>query len=336
MKDSDMAKKRIGLVGYFGYGNYGDELFLDVYRKYFYDCELVAIQDSITHPIYTQAAYDNIKTLDAIIIGGGDLFIPKYFANSYFDEQFLQKPIYLHGVGVPLWTGEDPKVIERMAKFVQHPNVRKINVRDVESAEWVHNKLKPKAPIDFSADMVFSLDFPRIERDSRKKIFGLIMRHLSPGTTRWDHIAALCDRARSLNYTVHNIVLGTGKIRDDDLVTLKEFDYPQMEIVDPNDLGRVTKAIGACDVVASTKFHGCVVATAYGIPTITLTTTDKFLSLYKVMERRDLIGHHIHPDIAERLPKYIAPIPSTTRDMLRDDAVIAMQELRRQILDEIS
>jgi polysaccharide pyruvyl transferase WcaK-like protein len=331
-----MAKKRIGLVGYFGYGNYGDELFLDVYRKHFHDCDLTIIQDGITHPIYTAASYDKIKTLDVIIIGGGDLFIPKYFSNNYFDDQFLQKPIYFHGVGVPLWIGEDPQVIARMARFVGHPNVRKINVRDIESAEWVSTKLKPNAPVDFSADMVFSLDFPRVHRDSNKKVFGLIMRHLSPGATRWDHVTALCDRARSFNYTIHNIVLGIGKIRDDDLVTLKEFDYPHAKLVDPNDLDALTRAIGACDVVASTKFHGCVVAAAYGIPAITLTTTDKFLSLYKIMERRDLIGHYIHPDIAERLPKYIAPIPSTTRDMLRDDAMIAMQELRRQILDEIS
>jgi polysaccharide pyruvyl transferase WcaK-like protein len=331
-----MAKKRIGLVGYFGYGNYGDELFLDVYRKYFYDCDLIVIQDSITHPIYTEASYEKIKTLDAIIIGGGDLFIPKYFANNYFDDHFLQKPIYLHGVGVPLWIGEEAQVIARMAKFIGHPNIKKINVRDIESAEWVRSKLKPKVPIDFSADMVFSLDFPQVNRDGKKKVFGLIMRHLSPATIRWDHIAALCDRARSFNYTIHNIVLGTGKIRDDDLVTLKEFDYPHVKLVDPNDLDELTRAIGACDVIASTRFHGCVVATAYGIPAITLTTTDKFLSLYKMMERRDLIGHYIHPDIAERLSKYVAPIPSTTRDMLRDDAAIAMQELRRQILDEIS
>jgi polysaccharide pyruvyl transferase WcaK-like protein len=331
-----MAKRRIGLVGYFGYGNYGDELFLDVYRKYFYDCELIVIQDSITHPIYTAAAYENIKTLDAIIIGGGDLFIPKYFANNYFDDQFLQKPIYFHGVGVPLWIGQDPLVIRRMADFVNHPNVKKINVRDIESANWVLDVLKPKAPVDFSADMVFSLDFPRVQRDPTKKVFGLIMRKLSPGMTRWDHVAALCDRARSLNYKIHNIVLGTGKIRDDDLEGLKEFDYPHMVTVDPNDLEALTRAIGACDVIASTKFHGCVVATAYGIPAITLTTTDKFLSLYKAMERRDLIGHYIHPDIAERLPKYIAPIPATTRDLLREDAVIAIQALRRQMLDEIA
>ncbi len=330
-----MTRKRIGLIGYFGYGNYGDELFLDVYRKYFHDCELVVIQDSLTHPHYNENSWAKLDSVDALIIGGGDLFIPKYFAQNYFEERFLSKPIYFHGVGVPLWIGEDPKVIERMAAFVQHPNVRKLNVRDIESADWVKAKLKPTIPIDYSADMVFTLDFPRVQRDPKKKVFGLIMRKLTPGETKWNHITALLERARGFGYEIHNIVLGTGKIRDDDLVGLQEFKYEPMTLVDPNDLFELTKAIGACDVIASTKFHGCVVATAYGIPAITLTTTDKFLSLYKMMERRDLIGHYIHPDIHERLGKYMAPIPRTTIKALRADAHASAERLRHAILEEI-
>lgn len=330
-----MARRKIGLVGYFGYGNYGDELFLDVYRKYFHDCDVSVIMDSLDHPHYSEAAYSNIQSLDAIIIGGGDLMIPKYFAGNYFDDQFLQKPIFMHGVGVPLWTGEDPKVVERMARFVQHPNVRRINVRDRESARWVNEKLKPSAPVEYSVDMVFTLDFPVPPRDPKKKVFGLITRKLTPGQTRWDNIAALCDRARGFGYEIRNIVLGTGRIRDDDLEGLKEFDYPDMTLVDPNDLVELTRQIGACDAIASTKFHGCVVAMAYGVPAITLTTTDKFLNLYRLVEREDLISHFIHPDLVERLPKYIAPIPRATRLAMRADATAAMMRLRRAVMNEI-
>jgi polysaccharide pyruvyl transferase WcaK-like protein len=332
-----MAKKRLGLVGYFGHGNYGDELFLEVYRKYFYDCELIVLEESTIYPMRTQAAYDSINTLDAIIIGGGDLFIPKYFAENYFDRQFLQRPIYYHGVGVPQWVGEDLRVIERMAEFVRHPNVRKINLRDTQSAQWVLDKLKPHAPVDFSADMVFALDFPRAPRPPAQKVFGLILRKIDPAPTNieWDRIVALCERARSFNYKIHNIVLGTGKTRRDDLDGLKAFDYQHAELVDPNEIAAITKAIGACDVIVSTKFHGCVVAAAYGIPAITMTTTDKFLNLYRLLERHDLISHYFHPDLADRLGKYIAPIPFPTRDMLREDATTAMETLRRQVLNEI-
>ncbi|WP_342362795.1 polysaccharide pyruvyl transferase family protein [Terrarubrum flagellatum] len=330
-----MTRRKIGLVGYFGYGNYGDELFVDVYKKFFYDCEVSVLQDSLKTPIYSDKAYAKIESLDAIIIGGGDLLLPKYFASSYFDDKFLEKPVYLHGVGVPLWTGEDPAVVERIAKFVQHPNIKRINARDRESARWIIDKLKPTAPVEYSVDMVFSLDFPVAPRDPKKKVFGLITRKLTPGQTRWDNITALCERARTFGYEIRNIVLGTGMIRDDDLTGLKEWDYSHAKLVDPNDIHQLTKEIGACDVIASTKFHGCVVAMAYGVPAITLTTTDKFLNLYRLIEREDLISHFIHEDLTARLPKYVAPIPRTTRVAMRNDATAAILRLRRAILNEV-
>ena len=67
-----MARRKIGIVGYFGYGNFGDELFIDVYRKYFYDCEISVLQDNLKSPVYSEQAYNKIGSLDAIIIGGGD------------------------------------------------------------------------------------------------------------------------------------------------------------------------------------------------------------------------------------------------------------------------
>jgi polysaccharide pyruvyl transferase WcaK-like protein len=242
----------------------------------------------------------------------------------------------MHGVGVPRWTGEDPAVVARIARFVQHPNVKRINARDRESARWIKEKLKPTASIDYSVDMVFSLDFPKVVRNPKKKVFGLIMRKLTPGQTRWDHISALCDRARDYGYEVRNIVLGTGAIRDDDLAGLKEWDYPHAVMVDPNDNWALIQQIGACDVIASTKFHGCVVAMAYGIPAITLTTTDKFVNLYRLLERQDLIGHFIHDDLVERLPKYPAPIPRSARVAMRNSATASMMRLRRAILGELN
>lgn len=335
-----MSKKtrKLGLVGYFGYGNYGDELFLDVYRKFFYDCELVVLPDSPKNPVYGSEFHNVgglVSHVDAILIGGGDLFIPKYYANNYFQDVFLSKPIYYHGVGVPLWIGQDPEVINKMSCFLQHGNVKRINVRDQESLAWVRDHLKPTAPIDFSSDMVFSLDFPRVEKDNDPKIFGVITRKGTPGTVRWDRISALCDRARYYGYTIHNIVLGTGVIRDDDLIGLKEWNYAHMTTIDPNDIHELTKEIARCSVVASTKFHGCVVSMAYGIPAVTMTTTDKFLNLYKAIDRKDLISHFLHDDLVTHLSKYMAPIPHSTRNFLRQDSIAGMQRLRCAVLDEI-
>lgn len=329
-----MKRMKIGVVGYFGYGNYGDELFLDVYRKYFYDCDIHVLCNKPDNPVYPENM-QTISQCDAIIIGGGDLFIPKYFAQTYFDNRYLDRPIYFHCIGVPQWIGEDPKIIVRMAEFVQHPNVRKINVRDIESQDWVKSRLQPNIEIDCSVDMVFAHDLPAVKREKGQKILGLIMRKLTLDETKWNNISAFLDRARGYGYKIHNIVLGTGQTRDDDLAFLQECPYQHMTLVDPNDLHGLALAIGACDIVASTKFHGCVVATSYGIPAITLTTTNKFISLCRIIERPDLLTHYIHNDLVERLPKYMAPIPSLTRLSLKMEAHQAMVSLRRAVLNEV-
>ena len=49
-----MKRPRIGLIGYYGYGNYGDELFHVVFRKIFHDCDLVTMQDNQTRPYYNK------------------------------------------------------------------------------------------------------------------------------------------------------------------------------------------------------------------------------------------------------------------------------------------
>ena len=329
-----MTRPRVGLVGYYGYGNYGDELFLDVYKKYFYDCKIIVLNNSDANPIYP-ITMNKVDEVDAIIIGGGDLFIPKYFAATYFDASFLSKPIFFHGTGVPLWIGQDAGVIAKMAEFVKSPNVRKINVRDKESADWINKNLNPAFPADHSPDMVFSFDFPKVEKEKGKRIFGLIMRKLSMDEAKWNNIIALKEKAEKLGYEIHNIVLGTGKTRDDDLLGLSEGPDMGIQLIDSNDLFELTKAIGRCDVIASTKFHGCVVATAYGIPAITLSTTDKFVSLNKIIERTDLTSHYIHEDLPERLSKYPAVIPWTSRKFLREAATNAMLDLRRAVLAEI-
>lgn len=50
-----MKKKKIGLVGYFGFGNFGDELFMDVHKQFLADdYELEVVHDLTEAPYFSQ------------------------------------------------------------------------------------------------------------------------------------------------------------------------------------------------------------------------------------------------------------------------------------------
>jgi polysaccharide pyruvyl transferase WcaK-like protein len=331
-----MKRARVGLVGYYGYGNYGDELFSLVFRKVFHDCELIPLQDNTVRPFYGENIEEKVDSVDCILIGGGDLIIGNYWSDQYFEEAFLAKPVYIHGVGVPTWSGEKPEVVERLAAFFQHPSVRHIGVRDRESAVWIEQKLKPVVPVQVSCDMICSLDLPKVSKPSGSRVFGLITRRQAPGEIQWHNVANLCNKAVELGYEIKTIVLGTGPERQSDLEGLsEEFPYEDMRIYESDDLWDLTREIGSCDVIASMKFHGCVVSMMYGIPAIGMITTDKFRNLFNYIERPDLIAHHTHEDLPDRLGHFMASIPHLTRSHLREQAVQGLVRLRHALLGEL-
>jgi polysaccharide pyruvyl transferase WcaK-like protein len=327
----NMNKTTIGLVGYYGYGNYGDELFRSVWAQYLTNCEFRLFQDQFRRPFYTKPLAGKVASVDAILIGGGDLVIPNYWTDQYFEDAFLDKPIYMHGLGVPTWGGADAKVIERMARFFQHPNVRWIHVRDVESKMWIEKHLRPSVDIVTTPDVVCALDLPDAPKPEGPPIFGLVTRKQKPGEIKWENVRALCDKARDLGYRMRQIVLATGLIGQEDIENLDEFSFPGMEVVVSETIGDLTKAIGECSLLASMKFHGCVVASMYGVPSVMLITTDKFRNFYKLMEREELVAHHRHVDLPDRISRHMAVIPAATRRDLRSQAAAGLVALREKL-----
>lgn len=324
--------KRLAIVGYYGYGNYGDELFLDVFRKYLPNYEFVFLQDYLRRPFYesAQSLKDKVSGVDAILIGGGDLIIPFYWTDQYFEDQFLEKPIFMHGLGVPTWGGHNDRVVSRLKRFFQSDNIKHIHVRDNESRSWIEKHLDPKIAVDRSPDIICSMDLPPAAR-SGQSVFGLITRKQKPGEIHWNNIVSLCDKARSLGYRIRHITAATGVIGKEDDGVFEEFEYPGMEMVRTESISEITKSIGECNVLASMKFHGLVVATMFGIPTIGLITVDKFKNFYNTLERRDLQAHHRHDDLADRLQKFMPTIPYFTRYALEEKASASMNELAERI-----
>jgi polysaccharide pyruvyl transferase WcaK-like protein len=328
------SRPSVGLVGFYGPGNYGDELFLDVFRQHLGGAvDLRVIFDAPTRPYFHRPVRDAVREHDALLIGGGDLLVPWGLGDRYWLPDYLRRPVHIVGVGVPTWRASKPAVVERLSRFVRHRSVRSIVARDEESAAWIRDHLRPRAEVETAADLVFALDLAPVERPSGPPVLGINVRWREGGDD-YGAVRALADRGRELGYRLRTIVLSTGEVRARDERAFAELaiDGPDVERVASDDLETLTRAIGECSMLASHKFHGTVVATAYGVPAISMSTTDKNRNLLRRLGRPELVCAFDDPALPERLTRDPAPPDPAVRAEMRDAAVTALETLRERLL----
>ena len=321
-----------GLVGFFGWGNYGDELFLEVFREHLAPAmELRTLIGPDATPTLARRLGGHVRDLDAIVIGGGDLVIPWERGTRYWDRVFLRRPVFLAGIGVPTWRPSQPHVVRRLAEFVGHANVRFIGTRDVESTAWIREHLGPTAPVVTAPDLVFAWTPPPATRPDGPPILGVAVR---AGKTD-DHlkqVRRLCDRAMERGYRIRRIALSSGLTRRIDVEALEGLDLPDTELVASDDLGVLSRAIGECTLLASMKFHGVIVATMYGVPAIALGATTKHRNLMAALDRSALRVPFNDPSLPDVLDHDIPPVPEVLREGLRRDAIANVADIRARIL----
>jgi polysaccharide pyruvyl transferase WcaK-like protein len=85
-------------------------------------------------------------------------------------------------------------------------------------------------------------------------------------------------------------------------------------------------------MLASHKFHGTVVATSYGIPAISMSTTDKNRNLLRRLGRPDLLCAFDDPALPDRLANPPVPIDLAIRDAMARQATASLDRLREAIL----
>ncbi|SDU86172.1 polysaccharide pyruvyl transferase family protein [Jiangella alkaliphila] len=329
--------QRIGLVGFFGWGNYGDELFLRLWMQRLQ----AAGEPSVVHQI-TKSPYfiDPVATVaesyDAFVIGGGDLVIPWSISDLYWRKEWLTRPVYIAGVGVPTWGGRKDHIVNRLRAFFQHPNVRYISARDPESAAWITENLEPSVPVTWAPDLVFALDLPAVSAPAGQPILGVVTRHRKGGPDNYESVASACERAERLGYRIRQIVLGTGPVGEADAAAAGAFDWPGKELVVSEDLDVLTRAIGECGGLLSMKFHGTVVAVAYGVPSLVLSPTDKSRNLYRMIGQERLLSHLNADNLQDKIAELKTPIPDTARAELRERSAAAVQQLVDRVRDDVS
>ncbi len=326
------ARPKVGLVGFYGPGNYGDELFLDVFRQHLGpDMDLDVVFDSPTRPYFERPVRDVVREHDAIVIGGGDLLVPWGLGDRYWLSDYLRRPVHVIGVGVPTWREARPSVVAALGRFLRHRSVRSISARDEESAAWIRDHLRPRVEVEAAADLVFALALPKATRPVDPPILGIIVRWRDGGDD-YAAVRALARRGRELGYRLRTIVLSTGDVRARDERAFAELGLDDVERVASDDLDVLTRAIGECTMLASHKFHGTVVATGYGIPSISMSTTDKNRNLLRRLGRPDLLCAFDDPSLPDRLANPPAPIDLAVRDAMAQQASSSLDRLRERIL----
>lgn len=325
-------RPRVGLVGFYGPGNYGDELFLDVFRRFLGEvADVGVIFESATRPYFHRPVREVVREYDAIVIGGGDLVIPWAPSDRYWLTDYLRRPVHVIGVGVPTWRPAKPGVVAALGDFLRHRNVRSITARDSESAAWIREHLRPRVEVASSADLVFALPLPPVQRAAEPPILGVVVRWREGGDD-YTAVRALAARGRQLGYRLRTIVLSTGNVRARDERALDEVGLDDVERIASDDLDVLTRAIGECTMLVSHKFHGTVVATCYGIPSVSMSTTDKNRNLLRRLGRPDLLCAFDDPGLPDRLTRPPAPIDLRVRDAMAIEATTSLDLLRERIL----
>lgn len=333
-------KPVVGIGGFFGYGNYGDELFLKVFEEYLGDeFTLRPLPDLAAKPYFSRPPEELIAEVDAVLIGGGDLVQPWSIDPRYFHREYLRKPVFIAGVGVPIRAAgnvqnvERPDIIERYKTFFNNPNVHFINARDMQSVNWINAKTSPKVDVIEAPDIVCALTFPPVKRDINNPILGIVTRH-RPGKENDDdysQIEALGRKAISDGYRVHHLILGTDEVGKRDVINAERVRIPGKVVIHSEDLDEISRNIGACTAMASMKFHGSVAATMYGVPSVVLVPTSKNRNFMRRMGREDLLCVFDSPDLVSRFDPFPEPIDPYWVKTLRSNAIELFGKLKASI-----
>ena len=240
------------------------------------------MNDLIEKPYFTNSAVSKAASVDAILIGGGDLIRVESISPLYWNGAWTSKPIVVSGIGV----AEESKtvradVIPRLQRFLGSNNILSLSARDERSAAWINHYLKPAVPARTVPDLVFakSEGSERQDKSGRRlpKVgFVFNKTHLTDSDLNfWNHINAANAKGQ-IFATI--LVLATGDQREKEVDNLQRnglYEYAE----EFEDTGKMIDRLRDMDLVVSAKFHALVVASKYRIPYISLRDTSKSIAL---------------------------------------------------------
>lgn len=313
---------RVGLVGYFGFGNYGDELYRRVHEETFNGHQVSVLRgcDGVTPHDALE-----IDRQDVIVVGGGDLVDPSQHLARYWDPILLRRPVLIAGVGVNMARTPTLEGITSLSRFFGHPNVQWISTRDEPSRQWIIENLSPAVEVRVHADLVASLPFPR-RQQSDTPTLGLVLR--GGHSQDRSHVGKVLSRAQELGYHVRTVILGTGITADGDIAAVRSLDL-EITPVRHDNLDAITADLSRCAGVVSERYHGCLAALLMGVPTIGLATqiSRKTEALFEGIDKSENVFTVDDPALLDALASLPEPIDGQTIEVLQSEASGAVDEI---------
>lgn len=239
----------IGLMGYYGFGNAGDEAILEALTSFLAPHHVVAFPSGFIPNVET---ISRLNLYDFLILGGGGLYQkkpPGPFGTFDQWENQLRTPIGVLGLGVQQiddkYTRATQELVNRTDFFI---------VRDKESKRIISHPKVQAAP-DLTFYRTFQVD-DNHKLDRQPIVCGVNLRPMRTGIHHW--IQAVTDLP-CLKKGVPLSIVPTF----DDRVPLK--------IVDPDCPDRFSMRLyETLDIMIGTAFHSIVFAIQNGIPVIAI------------------------------------------------------------------
>lgn len=284
---------RLVAVGFQGFGNVGDEAILCGLERLL---EGAATFDAIiagtaapvwgasaarrVHPwklMPTPAALQLIRRSDGLVISGGGLVhdywplvIPRYLA-WVLAARLMGRPVVWAGVGV----GPVRRTPWRILGGIAFALSTSVLVRDRASETAAHGLL-PAARVVVAADPAFAME--AIPRAGRSGV-GIIIRSPAPGDE--PHLKRLVDSLASAIMTLHGRGLPVdiltmhpsedGEISAALQAALSDEARQTVEVRPlPADPYAAAAALGAYEVLVSTRLHGLILGAVVGVPSVAI------------------------------------------------------------------
>ena len=268
---------KVGLVGYYGFGNFGDEWMLEAMR-------LLAPQvEFIPFRYRGEGLWEISDEVDSILIGGGNILIPlPAVTQSYFNPVFLEmgKPIVVWGVDFCLTEGYLYDGIEALNSFLAHPNVLGIWLRSpidyTVSQYLLRTEIIEKIYLCYDICYAYPV-LPQAKWVESAALIALGERLASFWTA--ETTQRLETILRRLGYSeIAYIVLGWGEIGERDWKFTKEVTRNAM-IWRPLSVEETLSIMRRYDMIVTCKLHGAIAAALLHKRIKVLSQDNKFLSL---------------------------------------------------------